>query len=460
MKYIKTAFVIFFAVILLIPLVAFNFDENAVSDIDNRKLAENPFASEGGDLTQKIQDYINDRIGLRDQMILSYTLLNDRLFNKMVHPSYTYGKDGYVFGAGLNGYTEYTQFHETFAHMVKMIQDYCEQREIPFLFVFNPTKPAVLTEYIPAGVNFSRDWVEQLFDELDSLGVRYLDNTSVLREKYEDGVIVFNQKYDANHWNDWGAYYGTQAMLEELRKDFPSIHLTELDELNVSSVLQTSLPVSEFPINELVPEITLKAPAQNNTGLYSKELEMHPSYKTFGYYVNQTRIDEGAPRALVFQGSYMNSYGYKYMANAFGEYIHVHDYQNIINFPYYYNIFQPDCVIFEVAEYTLLNMYFNYESMRAMQLNPTLESILASQQAQSYDINTQIISIQAGQSLTKIIWNTDHSVQYAWLSLDVPYDMKKTDDGYELTVTSQIYEQYKEALRIWTLSGRSLTVYE
>lgn len=34
----------------------------------------------------------------------------------------------------------------------------------------------------------------------------------------------------------------------------------------------------------------------------------------------------------------MNGYGYKYLQNAFGEYIYVHDYQNILNFPYYYNI--------------------------------------------------------------------------------------------------------------------------
>lgn len=33
------------------------------------------------------------------------------------------------------------------------------------------------------------------------------------------------------------------------------------------------------------------------------------------------------------------------------------------------------------SAYTLLNIYFNYESMRAMQLNPALENFLASHQA-------------------------------------------------------------------------------
>lgn len=302
--------------------------------------------------------------------------------------------------------------------------------------------------------------MEQFFDALDKRGVRYLDNTAVLREKFEEGIMVFNQKYDANHWNDWGAYYGTQAMLEELRKDLPSIHITQTEELDISETLETSLPVSEFPINEMVPAITVKTPVQNISGVYSKELELNPSYKIFGYYVNQTRLEEGAPRALVFQGSYMNVYGYKYMANSFGEYIHVHDYQNIMDFSYYYNIFQPDCVIFEVAEYTFLNMYFNYESMCAMQLNPTPESAVSSYETQTDNLNTADINVQTGEALTKIQWTSDSACQYAWLTLDIPYDMKKTDTGYEVTIANTVYEQYKDELSIWILNGSSLTVYE
>ena len=62
--------------------------------------------------------------------------------------------------------------------------------------------------------------------------------------------------------------------------------------------------------------------------------------------------------------SYMNEYGTEYLKNGFGEYIYVHDYQNVLNFPYYVNMFQPDCVIFEVAEYTFSNEYFDYEKMK------------------------------------------------------------------------------------------------
>lgn len=188
MKIIKIITIIIFLAVVLLPVATFNFKPNASSMIDNRILTENPFSSEslesGGDLTQKIENYVNDRIGFRDEMILSYTVLNDRLFGKMVHPSYTYGKDGYVFGGGLTTVEEpYSEFHQAFADMVKQIQDYCTDRNIPFLFVFNPAKPAILSEYIADGINYDRSWVDQFFNALEERGVRYLDNTKTLLEK-------------------------------------------------------------------------------------------------------------------------------------------------------------------------------------------------------------------------------------------------------------------------------------
>ena len=389
MKLIRIITIAIFSFIVLLPIAAFNFKKDAVSLIDNRKLTENPFSNRAmgdGDLIKQIENFVNDRIGLRDNMILAYTILNDKLFHKMAHPSYVYGKDGYIFG-GIPVDITYSEYHEEFADMIKKIQDYCDARIVPFLFVFEPSKPAVLSEYIPVGTNYDRSWVDDFFEALDKRGVRYIDNTTLLRAKTEAGEAVFNQKYDANHWNDLGAYYGTNAILEELKKDIPSIHVNSTEELSFSETLKTSLPVSEFPIHEMVPSISIDADVNTEKrDLYAEELGRHPSYQGFGYFVNEMRLREGAPKALVFQGSYMNSYGYKFLENGFGEYIYVHDYQNVINFPYYFNIFQPDCVVFEVAEYTLEDRYFDFENMSAMKLNPPLEDVERNFQLQYFQV--------------------------------------------------------------------------
>lgn len=438
MKPLRLLTIILFAAIIAVPIVLFNFTNDAVSEIDNRKLAENPFEA-SGDLTENIESYINDRIGLRDKMILAYTLLNDRIFNKMVHPTYSYGKDGYVFGSGITVYDSFSDFHVVYADMLKEIQDYCEERNVPFLFVFDPAKPAVLTDKLADGINYNRTWVDKFFAELDARCVNYVDNTVTLREATERGEAVFNQKYDANHWNYLGAYYGTRAALEKLCEACPGIHIGELDEFNTSVSKKTSLLVSEFPIDEDVPVIHTRCKYEDITSSYSS-LQLDEQYHTFGYYVNSENLQNGAPRALVFQGSYMNSYGKDFCINAFGEYIFVHDYQNIIDFDYYFNAFQPDCVIIEVAEYTFSNAYFNYERMKTIDYASVFESLSAdSFSAVPYDKNA--VTVTTENALTKITWTTDIESSYAYIKLgDNVYDMKKSQNGYTVTIRTDMLE--------------------
>ena len=92
MRVLQRLTIILFLLILFVPAAAFNFEEEAISEIDNRMLAANPFSGsipKSGDLTDAVENYVNDRIGFRDEMILIYTVLNDRIFGKMVHPGYS-----------------------------------------------------------------------------------------------------------------------------------------------------------------------------------------------------------------------------------------------------------------------------------------------------------------------------------------------------------------------------------
>ena len=425
-----------FLLVILVPLVCFNFTPDSVSEIDNRKLAENPFTAEG-DLTHNIENYISDRIGLRDTMISTYTVLNDRLFGKMVHPSYTYGRDGCVFGGGLTTSNDFGDYHIAFADMVLQAQEYCESRGIPFLFVFNPAKPAVFREFIAPGINYDRSWVDQFLAALEERGINYLDNTGTLAE-----VEGFNLKFDANHWNDMGAYHGTQAMLEALGERLENVRVNDLSQFDVSEKVETSLLVSNFPINETVPKISLKVPYGVQTESWADEITLHPSYRSFGYYTNEAKAAEGAPRALVFQGSYMNNYGWKYMVNAFSEYIHVHDYQNVLELPYYVGIFQPNCVIFEVAEYTLTNNYFSFEGMKALDFPEAmpLEAVRAGDPA---------LTVEVGERITTITWKAGEDCASAWLELDGIHDMQRTEDGWRTFLATERYERDPDSIAVY-----------
>ena len=499
MKKLQICVIVVFLLVLLVPVSQFNFEEHAASAIDNRMLTDNPFqrqpvsneAGENqteppaesiptveeqftvtyttnrdknakrvihsyppyselvssasvttsnltGDLTTDIENYVNDRIGFRDEMILGYIVLNDRLFGKMVHPSYTYGKDGWVFDQALWVNHPFTEYHEIFADMILDIQNFCEARGVPFLFAFNPSKPAVYEEYIAEGINYDRSWVTSLLDALDERGIHYVDTTPVLREKAEEGEMVFNKQYDANHWNALGAYYGTYAILEELKKTVPTVHLTAPEELTIDESVATSLLVSQLPIQDPIPVISIDAmEVQSLTSLYNAELYRNKSYNTIFYYVNQQRIAENGPRVLVFQGSHMNGQGKLFFENAFGEYISIHNYQNVIEFEYYYSIFQPDCVIFETSEPVLSETYFNSKKMQQMDLNPFIEDV----DEKNKDSSVETISVTRSEALTSFLWPCDtDDIDYAWITINGQvYDMYRTENGFEVTLKTEDY---------------------
>lgn len=450
MKQLKKLFIIFFMIVLFFPLIFFNWKDEYVSIIDNRPLKKFPNRENlnGRDITEYIQNYINDRIGGREKIINIYTILNDKIFNLMIHPSYTYGEEGYIFFL-MRYNIEYHEYHRKFAETIKKIQTYCEERKIPFYFVFNPEKKYVYSKYLPKGVNYNREWVNKLMDDLKELGVNYIDNSEFLKEKAQK-ESVFNKKYDAGHWNDLGAFLGMNNVYEKINEKVSRISLLSENQYNKISKIEESLPVSYFKVNEEVPYWELKIKYENLTDSYINEVKTHNSFRYFGYYRNLSQEANSLLKLLMFQGSYLNSRT-KFVIPTVKEYIGIHNYQNVLNIPYYFNIFKPDLVIFEVAEYTLLDRYFNYEKMTKLDLPPFLDENLKNKAI----INTNISSlnynfnfkIEHGNKISKIMLsNLPKEAKYAYLSSkNETYDfMKGENEIYELSVLNEVLENNKE----------------
>lgn len=460
MKGVKVFTLIMFFAIIAVPLALFNFKPDAVSKMDDRPLAESPFSANADTSerwTKRTEDYINDRIGLRDQMMLGYTIVNDFAFNKMVHPSYTYGKDGYVFGAGVSTQNDFGDYHIRLADMIQQMQQYCKQRNVSFLLVFDPAKPAILTDKLSGSVNYNRECVDQFLAELDKRGISYVDNTETLKTLSKSGTQVFNKKYDADYWNDTGAFYATLNSLQELKKQNAKVHINDAAEFDVSSKIQTTLPGSKFPINETVPVYTAKTPVKSIASQYSG-LPLDKDHSDFDYTVNEQRQKEGAPRALIFQDGYITSYGHKYYENAFSECVQIHSFQNVLDFPSYYNIFKPDCVIFELAEYTMKDEYFSYNRMKVLRFNPQL-STLSGVSSVNRSLPYDAVSIEKNDNYTVINWNTDENADNVWLTLEQEYDMQKTQTGYSVIVPTAEKEKPDVKIQITQYKDGTLYVY-
>lgn len=446
-KIVKITTIITFIAILLMPSLFFNWKKDYVSEIDNRKLTEFPNDQvSSGDLTKDIENFLNDRIGFRNQIIRTYTKINDKVFGVMEHPTYTYGKNGYVFFK-MHRAIKYNDFHKEFVSMVGKIQRYCDERDVPFVFCFNPAKMSALSQHLPPGVNYDSSWVNEMISALRAEGVNVVDNSEYLKTLAET-EYVFNKKFDAGHWNDLGAFYGMNKILSSLNAELPSVDVNKVEDFEFRIKIETSLPVSEFEIYDETPEFISKINYENKTESYNGEVLLNQNFPTFYDLVIPSNVEKGLPKAMVFQGSYVNGKGNKFLTEQLGEYIAIHNYQNILNFEYYYNIFKPDCVIFEVAEYTIINNYFNLELMKEIQLNPSLENY---KNLPKRDFLSSVSAqVREGEMLADIlVTGLPDTTKYAYLCLDgEEFDLKYQESGtYTLSLKKDLLRKKDAEIR-------------
>lgn len=437
-KILDVIYIVCFLMIMLVPLALTNVEKDVVSEIDNRVLQGAPKLGEE-EYTKKFEAYLQDRIGLRNQMVNGYAALNDFAVNELTHPNYTYGQDGYIF-FNMHDNISYGDFHKTFAEMVFKMQEYCRARGSKFYFMFEPEKTSVLRRYIPKGVNYNDSWVDEMLAYMNQLGVNCVDNTELLIEKsYTEDV--FNKKFDAGHWNDLGCFYGTNHLLNKIHEDIPAVTELSKEQFNITTKTETKLPVSEFKIKEKVPSFELKTGYKDITEDYVSEVEVNPNYRHFHYYINGADGAEELPKVLFFQGSYYNR-GPQFLISRTSEDIGVHNYQNCLDLDYYYNIFQPEVVIFEVAEYTFFDAYFDSAKMKALDFNPAIidysSNISFESQVENLKKNADLfkvnsyISLLKGNKIDKVIVDRKFSdARYAYLVMDdFVIDLKINDEGF------------------------------
>lgn len=125
----------------------------------------------------------------------------------------------------------------------------------------------------------------------------------------------------------------------------------------------------------------------------------------------------------------MNEMGYKFLENSLGEYIAVHNYQNIFQLDYYFNIFKPECVIFETAEYTFQEEYFSSDGVVNIRLNTALNSF-ADLPEEQRTMPDGMLQVERGKKLTVLnIEGVPAGTSYAYILMDgEEYDLLWMED--------------------------------
>lgn len=349
----RIIFCICFFLILIIPVITMNTDESAVSELDNEYLPEIEW-----DINQleQIGTYVEKRIGGRNQAILAYEVFNDKVFGILEHPLYMYGENEWVYFKEINYVEDYLrinvdeQYAEAFAQYMKKLDTISGEKQIDFLYVMCVDKKTIYPEHFPNGVHAKdgESRADIIFEEIQDLGINCFCTKETLLQAKESGVQVYNQKYDAGHWNEDGAFLACKDIYEILNEFDSRIPLLDEADYNRSMITEPYLLTSEFPINESVPYYERKESHAVADESYD---ELMPGEKVYFRHYENTDID--APKILIFRDSYIDMVS-KFFIDNFSEttFASYGNLTSIEDFETYLDILNPDIVIFENAERT------------------------------------------------------------------------------------------------------------
>lgn len=449
-KMIQAAFVLFFIAAIALPGLNTNLKRGQKSEIDNRMLYELPPLVPLRNFRSGIERALNDRIGFRKEMILSYQKINDGLFGLMMHPSYMYGKEGYVYFRGrayINGYQNIydKQQVEDAALYVKNISDYLASRGIDFFYFLIPDKKTVYSEYFPDGINKSAETpqIDAMLNRVGELGINHLSPLDTFL-KMKKNVQLYNVKYDAGHWNADGAIVGISMLIDRVREKHPDVPPLDRSKYDYGTVKMTSLPVSEYKIDEDVPVYTLKK--QYDHSVLNEDMRREvPCEKGHVCNVYDNAASKNEITALIFHDSYFDRGMYhKFFTESFKRTIFIHS-NNLYNLVYYLNIFSPDIVILENVERVIdvSSMLFGEKKRLDTYLPP--KNYIAPPSGAPRTTEVKITDINRGNSVTTITGNVDAdgavSGVYARID-DKIYPCRVGGDGnFILTLSNELLRE-------------------
>lgn len=349
-----------FMLILVLPTVCMNFKPHQKSEIDNKVLTEFPdFTKSPTETMQQLSDYAADRVGFREDAITLYTLACDKVFGVMIHPLFMYGKEGHVYYKDKDYIAAYQklntdeEFMDDFNDFLCQTSDYLKEKDIKFLYFLCPDKKTIYPEYFPDTVHVKDDntsVIDYMKSKLIEDDFEYIIPDDVLREKKEEfreqNLLIYNKKYDATHWNEFGSFISHSVLDEHIQKWFSDVSPLDIGDFSLEMVKMDHLDQSNFPIDDDVPVYTLLNDTSEDATSYLEGNLKCNTTTFYSHYMNNAV--ENNRILLVFTDSYFATY-HKYYNNRFKEVYFVHR-QNYDTVQYFVNLLFPDAVIFETAE--------------------------------------------------------------------------------------------------------------
>lgn len=215
---------------------------------EKRKMAVKPQLqlSRPWDFKIKYEDYFNDNFGFRTHLLYYHNLFTVKYFNTSPTNKVLLGRRGWLFMAKETenrNVVDYFRALKPFTaaelrewrQLLMQRWSWLRKRGIAYLFVIVPNKSTIYPECMPAGIRrlHRQSRMDQLLEALQEEGAfPTIDLRETLLAAKRSQRIY--HKTDS-HWNELGAYFAYQKIMEKLAMDFPDLKVAALNEFSIES---------------------------------------------------------------------------------------------------------------------------------------------------------------------------------------------------------------------------------
>ncbi|MFU0831515.1 MAG: ALGX domain-containing protein [Oscillospiraceae bacterium] len=316
---------IFLATVFLIgiflPIVFADKKGGGISPTENRTLAKFPEIFSTQNIRDDVENWINDNVGFREQLLNTNAFLNYRLFHTSPTDRVMVGKNDWFFytwdhniDIAKGTYPLTQEMLEKIKSTQERIQRALKQKGIEYVLVLTPSKASVYPEMI-GGCNFSvrQTPIDIVTDYLKKNTTINVVNTKPALIDAKDNQTVFFQT--DTHWNEEGAFIGYKTMMQHLYQngliDVPPIEIEQIPSVykgEFSSMMgnRNLLPPEEINATKIINPKAIEVQNEDLLNEICNEQTGHNFFSTGCHFYENTSCAN--KKILMYGDSYFGGW--------------------------------------------------------------------------------------------------------------------------------------------------------
>ncbi|MCF6350161.1 MAG: hypothetical protein L3J23_03900 [Flavobacteriaceae bacterium] len=315
---------ILFLILLITPtLVQLTGIEDKIMDNENRTKKSFPKLNKKQPLlfVKNFKSYYKDNFGLRNTLSNSYLHIKNEVFNESPLPSKVIkGKNNFLFlgndnSNALNESLGFILFTKTELNQIKVTilerKKWLQEQNIKFYIAIAPSKHSIYKENLPFLFPEKKTRKNQLIQFI-KLEIKFdiIDLGKQFKVKKKKNRLY--KKLDS-HWNDLGAFYASQTLINTLKKDF-EINSLKLHNYKIDSIKKNGDLAKMINFKSKENTIIL-SPLFNNE---SKEVDLPKYYSQSSIYESRHKNPSKKFKVLLFRDSFSSALK-PFINHTFGE---------------------------------------------------------------------------------------------------------------------------------------------